>query len=153
MGITSLVFCLFLIISLLCYWKIKNNNRKYIILLTNVVFYLSYGWLFAVILFAIICVSYLCARAFDKGAEKAKLLATLCIILFPLISIKYTAFALRLISPFCRFNSLSLKIIAPLGISYYTFQAISYVVDVYKGKVQSEKDFLNYAVYMSFFQQ
>ena len=47
----------------------------------------------------------------------------------------------------------SLNLILPIGISFYTFQTLSYVIDIYKGKIECEKDFFYYALYVSFFPQ
>lgn len=151
MQLTSIIFCIFVILSLVSYWKVNQDNRKYIVLLSNLVFYITYGAQYVVVIILIITISFVAARFIDKCRSKQKLVISILLVLFPLLLFKYCSFFVRLLGIIFKEEELSFKIIAPLGISYYTFQAISYIVDVYNRKTNAEKSFINYSVYMSFF--
>ena len=78
--------------------------------------------------------------------------------LFVLFFFKYLDFAqntlIRVLNSFAiQLHPLTLKILLPVGISFYTFQTLSYVIDVYKGEVEPERNFFKYATFVSFFPQ
>ncbi len=102
-------------------------------------------------------ISFLCAENKENlvdGRSKIKFIVGVIAPLASLVVFKYLNF---FVTSFCTvfqiINNCSLKIILPVGISFYTFQSLSYVIDVYRGKQEKEKDFLEYALYISFFPQ
>jgi D-alanyl-lipoteichoic acid acyltransferase DltB (MBOAT superfamily) len=90
--------------------------------------------------------------------RKVLLLLTLSVSLGILFIFKYFNFVSESFSQICRLlsipiHSVTLKLILPVGISFYTFQTLSYVIDVYKGKVKAEHHFGKYAAFITFFPQ
>ncbi len=106
--------------------------------------------------------SYLCALGIEKAKSKAVkrlyLTVGLVVSLSVLIFFKYFNFISENISGALSFfgvrtESLALELILPVGISFYTFQTLSYVIDVYRGTLPAEKHFGYYALYVSYFPQ
>ena len=160
MNFTSLIFFIFLPVTLLLYWLIPNKYRWIVLLAASYFFYsfLNY-WLIGLILLTTLT-SYLGARGIEKyqNHKKLFLVFTLIICLGSLFVFKYLDFTL---SSFGKLFSLwglnvsiqPLNLILPVGISFYTFQTIGYVVDVYKGKMNAEHHIGYYALFVSFFPQ
>lgn len=97
-------------------------------------------------------------KAFYKKRRKPWLYGCLCLNLGLLAGVKYCGFFLENVQAFLGFFGYSstlstFRFLVPLGISFYTFQSISYLLDVYWGKIEGETDFLNYVLYASFFPQ
>lgn len=155
MEFTSLVFAIFYSIIFLLYWCVHDKNRKIILLVANLIFYVSFGIKYALVLLVVIIFSFFMAKTVENRKKKNWLISAILGTVFFLIFYKYSGFILQIFN--VGFGVLGWKtiqyhsIVAPIGISYYTFQAISYVVDVYKGRIKAEKNFLTYAVYISFF--
>ena len=92
---------------------------------------------------------------FDKRRRKY-LLAGLIAVILALVVVKYTNFILQNVYKIqtlagIQGDPIMVKLIVPLGVSFFTFQIISYLVDVYKGDAVAQKNFLRYALYISFF--
>jgi D-alanyl-lipoteichoic acid acyltransferase DltB (MBOAT superfamily) len=107
-------------------------------------------------------VSYLCAIVVEKAknANKKKIVLVIGIVasLAVLFIFKYLNFTLQAFIDFAKIFSISvhpftLNLLLPVGVSFYTFQTLSYVIDVYRQKVPAEKNFAIYALYVSFFPQ
>ena len=108
-----------------------------ILLIISALIYVSYGIQnFIYILFSLLT-SFFVAKHLKGKSGKILLVATIAINAIVLISVK--------LLPYTKIN-----IIAPLGISYFTLQVISYLVDVYKEKYEYEKNILNYALYIMY---
>ena len=160
MNFTSLVFFLFLPIVLLLFWLTPNRFRYITLLIASYFFYafLNY-WLIFLIVFTTL-VSYFGAWGIEKSAKhkKAILVWVLIACLGALFTFKYLDFTISTIGSvfsLCGLN-LSLRplnLVLPVGISFYTFQTIGYVVDVYRGKVKAERHIGYFALFVSFFPQ
>lgn len=158
----SIAFLLFFPIFLIVFF---NLHGKYRLLFTLASSYLFYGWwdyrfLFLIILSTMVNFYFgvLCNRIINKNSLKLVLWANLVFNLGMLAIFKYLNFFID--SFYKTFTLLGLKadvptlnIILPVGISFFTFQGLSYVLDVYWGKIKPEKKFLNLAVYISLFPQ
>ena len=160
MNFISISFFIFLPIVLLLFWLVPNKYRYLVLILGSYFFYsfLNY-WLILLILFTTL-VSYLGARGIEKYQNKKKLFLVLTIIacLGSLFVFKYLDFSIGLFGKFFSLVGLNLSInplniILPVGISFYTFQTLGYVIDVYKGKIEAEKHIGYYALFVSFFPQ
>jgi len=118
---------------------IPPEFRKYLLLFTSLFFYGMQDLLFLPLLMALISISYFVSQRMSKEADcfkrKKWMVCGIGILVITLIV----------------FKSVVLKM--PLGISYYSFKIISYIADVYSGKIECERGFVNYAVYISFFPQ
>lgn len=132
------------------------------LLVASCVFYGFWRWEFLSVMFASALTDYFTALAIhrtpieQKARRRALLSITLIVNLGLLVYFKYLFFLTSNFNALISFTSakyhLSLpEIILPLGISFYTFETISYTVDVYRGIIPAEKSFLNYALFVTFF--
>jgi len=162
MTFNSWQFLIFLPVTVILYFIVPHKFRWLILLIASYYAYMSYNpWLVFLIL-ATTTVSYLSGLLMPKikktGLKKLLLAITIIVCLGLLIYFKYFNFLLSSVINFLNLfsmniHSVSLDIILPIGISFYTFQTLSYVVDVYKGKFEPEKHFGYYALFVSFFPQ
>lgn len=153
---TSITFLYyFLPLVLIFYFITPKKYRNIILLISSIIFY-AYGepkYVFLMLLEIII--SYYGAILIDKYPRyKETILAIFITIHLGLLCIfKYTNFLISNINNIFNSNISPLNIIMPIGISFYTFQIISYLVDVYKKKVPPQKNILTLATYISLFPQ
>ncbi len=155
---SSIVFLYyFLPVTLLLYFVAPKKFRNSVLLISSLVFY---GWgepKYLLLMTASIIIGYisgLMIEAFHtRRAKKLVMVASVTISLGFLAWFKYTNF---FIDNFNRVFGLSipfLKIALPIGISFYTFQILSYTVDVYRGEVPAQRNLINLAAYISLFPQ
>lgn len=146
----------FLPISLLLYFLAPKKLRNAVLLLVSLTFYAWGEPRIVFIMMLTILQGYIFGILTDicKGAwKKTCLIASLVLSLGSLGYFKYTDFFLDAINSAFHTSIPLLKIALPIGISFYTFQIISYNVDVYRGKVPPQRNILNLALYVSFFPQ
>ena len=161
----SLDFAIFLPIVFLLYWFVANKGLKLQNLLIVIASYIFYGWwdwrFLSLILFSTI-VDYSVGLGLknQKNPFKRKLLLwTSIIVNIGLLGFfKYYNFFLENFVAVFKFfghsiNPQGLNIILPVGISFYTFQTLSYSIDVYKRKLEPTKDFIAFMAFVSFFPQ
>ena len=156
----SLAFAIFLPIVFFLYWALPNKYRPFWILITSYYFYMSWNVKYVVLILFTTVVSYGCAICMQRWKKKKTVLlwSTLIASLGVLFFFKYfNFFSLSAASLLGRFaiplHPITLSLMLPVGISFYTFQTLSYVIDVYRGDVEPEKNFLTYAAFISFFPQ
>jgi len=161
----SIDFAIFLPIVFALYWLLKNFNLKIQNLLIVAASYLFYGWwdwrFLSLILFSTIIdytVGVYLSKTSHAGKRKALLWTSILINLGFLGFFKYYNFFLdNFISAFSLFGAKlevsSLQVILPVGISFYTFQTLSYTIDVYRKTLKPTKDFIAFAAFVSFFPQ
>ena len=165
MFFNSIDFAIFLPIVFALYWFVANRNLKlqnFLIVISSYTFYGWWDWRFlSLILFSTI-VDYSVGLALSKkeSANKRELLlwTSILINIGFLGFFKYHNFFLEnFISAFSFFGheikSSSLSIILPVGISFYTFQTLSYTIDIYKRKLEPTKNFIAFCAFVSFFPQ
>ncbi|MBG65826.1 MAG: membrane-bound O-acyltransferase family protein [Flavobacteriales bacterium] len=161
----SIDFAVFLPIVFFLYWFIAKNNIKFQNLLIVIASYVFYGWwdwrFLSLILFSTI-IDYTVGQKLrtEEKQSKRKILLWLSITvnLGFLGFFKYYNFFLEnFINAFSLFgmnvNANSLNIILPVGISFYTFQTLSYTIDIYKKKLEPTKDFIAFSAFVCFFPQ
>ena len=148
---TSLSFFVFFTVVLISVLILQNYSveraKHYFLLGASFFFYGWWDWRFCFLLLGVIASSYITALYCRK---KLVFIFGISVPLIVLGVFKYFNFFMNSLG-LHRFDSL--KIILPVGISFYTFQALSYVIDVYRGKITVEKDFIRLALYISFFPQ
>ena len=162
---TSLDFAIFLPIVFLLYWFVVQRNLKLQNALIVVASYVFYGWwdwrFLSLIIFSTV-VDYLIGqrlRTEDKQSKRKVLLWTSIIVNLGFLGFfKYYNFFLEnFVDAFSLFgmqiNANSLNIILPVGISFYTFQTLSYTIDVYRKKLEPTKDFMAFSAFVCFFPQ
>jgi len=159
----SLNFAIFFPIVFIIYWGFLKNSLKYqnlLLLISSCFFYACWDWRFLFLLFASIVLVYFSGRfmgsAKSQNIRKVWLLVSIIFSLGLLGVFKYyhffTSSFTDLLSTFgIQINTWSLKVVLPVGISFYTFHGLSYIIDLYNRKIEEEKDFVNYAVFVSFF--
>ena len=158
----SLSFAVFLPIVCLLFWLVPQRKRWIVLLLSSYYFYMSWNVKYVVLILFTTVVSYVTAILIEKAEKKkAKLILALAAVvasLSVLFVFKYFNFAVATLVRVCNMISIplqpfTLQLMLPVGISFYTFQTLSYVLDVYYGKVAAEKHFGKYATFISFFPQ
>lgn len=147
-----LFICFILIYSLI--YKRKVQMMLYVAAFSLFFFYLCNGKVFFLLPFTALVDWFLAQRIHASEKKSHKKLYLLCSILLSigiLIYFKYTNFLINTWNNITSGHVGFLDIILPVGISFYTFQTISYVTDVYRGKIEPTKSFLQYVFYLSFF--
>ena len=151
----SLTFALFFVALIMLTHLVKDCKKQHIVfLLANIVFYGYWDVRFLLLLTAVILICYYGANLYETNQNRVFITIPVVTCLGVLGICKYLNF---FIDSFCKAFNISgihtLQIILPLGISFYLFQAMSYMFDVKKGTISAEKDFIKLATYISFFPQ
>jgi D-alanyl-lipoteichoic acid acyltransferase DltB (MBOAT superfamily) len=132
----------------------QNALRKlYLIAFSLFFYYKSSGPYLALFVFQIV-VDFLFARKIERSEGTSKQIWATIAVLFSLsflLYFKYPNFILENTNWLLLTHFEPVNLFLPIGISFYTFQSISYIVDVYRGEIRSSKSFLDYAFYMTFF--
>lgn len=150
----TLFLFVFLPITLLLYYLSKPQYHNMILLIASLFFY-AYGeprmvWL---MLASIIC-NYFFALGMEKYAcRKTILIASVVYNLGVLFVFKYLGFSMRVFNTLFRTNITVLEIALPIGISFYTFQSLSYIIDVYRNRVAAQHNITDLGLYVSLFPQ
>ena len=158
MVFNSFGFLIFFPIFFLLYKVLPLKVRWVMMLALSYFFYMSWqADLIYLILFTTL-VSYLCARMIEKNAERPGLrkfymITAVTVSLLVLFFFKYFNFLSNTVTAIFGLSQFTLDLILPVGISFYTFQTLSYVIDVYRGTLPAERHFGYYALYVSFFPQ
>lgn len=158
MNFNSLQFIIFLPIILILYYAVPFRFRHILLLAASYVFYGAFSRKYAVLLFLFTFISYFFAK-FIAGAgsdrKRAKFYLVTCIVLHvaALGYFKYTNFGIEIVNSIVGTSIEQWDIIMPLGISFYTFKALSYLIDVYRNKSSVQRNFFKYAAYIAYFPQ
>lgn len=169
MSFASLNYVVFLAVVVILYFVLPHRIRWIWLLAASVFFYVTYDPLCLAVLAAVILITYgagLLLERQNKNAdeEKAKKNKKLILVLSLIISIgvlaffKYTGFAAEVFVTIANalgaaFPMPDFSIIMPIGISFFTFKVISYLMDIYRGKIEAKRHIGKYALYVSFFPQ
>lgn len=162
MTFNSWEFLLFYPIVVLFYFLLPKKLKNPMLLVASYFFYMCYQAELVVLILGTTLVSYFAARIIEKsekvGTRRLLLSLTLLVCLGVLFFYKYFNFladsAWGLITLLGGdVPRLGLQLMLPVGISFYTFQTLSYVIDVYRGDIAAERDFFFYALFVSFFPQ
>ncbi len=145
----------FLPILLLAYFIVPAKAKNYVLLAFSMIFYAFGGPKYLVVLLFVVLVDYIGARLIEKKRDSAKkvLTAVIAVNLATLIFYKYTMFFLENLSVLFQTDLEFFEVIMPIGISFYTFQSMSYVIDVYRREVAVQKNYLLLLLYVSLFPQ
>ena len=161
----SIDFAILLPIIFILYWFVTNKNLKlqnFLIVVASYLFYGWWDWRFLSLIFFSTLVDFTIGQKLRKEQNQLKrkvlLWTSILINLGFLGFFKYYNFFLEnFITAFSLFgtpiNVQGLNIILPVGISFYTFQTLSYTIDVYKRKLEPTKDFIAFTAFVSFFPQ
>ncbi len=156
-------FALFLPIVFLLYWFVVKRNLQYqniLLLVASYFFYACWDWRFLFLLiFSTFLDFFTGIKMFDaKNQRTKKFWFWLSIIInlgflgvFKYYNFFALSFAEAAASVGIHTSPWTLQVILPVGISFYTFHGLSYVIDIYKGRITAEKNFVDYSVFVSFF--
>ena len=177
MSFISVTFLLFVSIVAILYFIIPMKHRWLILLLSSILFYVVAGWSFVPFVFATALFTYICGRLVNKyqqkidqkvnstdvenvkkelrakGKRRCRRLVIVCVLLV-LAMLAYSKFGHYIVEAINKFLTgipFNLDIIVPLGISYYTFSSIGYILDVYWRRYGAEKNFFKYFLYLLYF--
>lgn len=158
----SIGFVIFFLIVFSIYWCLPHRFRWILLLISSYYFYMSWNAKYVVLILFTTVISYGAAIILEntkkKSTKKLIVLGTVVSSIGLLFFFKYFNFVSEsiasLLSMFAiKIDPVTVKLLLPVGISFYTFQTLSYVIDVYKGDVPAEHHFGYYAVFISFFPQ
>lgn len=160
----SFEFLIFFPIVCIVYFLLKDNRwRIPFLLIASYYFYMNWKPVYALLIMTSTVLTYFCGLlveryADDKPKKKAFLVVSLVINFAILFVFKYfnfineSVFALLEMAGI-RWTVPNLDVLLPVGISFYTFQAVGYSIDVYRGTIKAERNFMTYALFVSFFPQ
>ena len=158
----SLEFLIFFPVVTLVYFVIPKKLKNFWLLITSYYFYMCWQPAYALLILFSTATTFLCSIAIDKAkthsTKKLSLVLSLCINLAILFLFKYYGFfSENIVWLFGKIgievNMPVFDLLLPVGISFYTFQALGYAIDVYMGNIKREKSFITYALFVSFFPQ
>lgn len=152
---------LFLPLNLILYYAVPNKTWKNVVLLLFSLFFYSWGepvWVFLLMLTAFLDYTWAkCIEYFNlTGQQRRKKIALIASLVFDLGMLgvfKYSGFVVENINLLTGLSLPVPQIALPIGISFYTFQTISYVLDVYRGQVAAQKRYYKYLMYLSSYHQ
>ena len=132
----------------------RQRLRHILLLLASYVFYGWWNWKCCGLMLGLTLVAHFCAL--HMGGRRRKLMLTVGVV-FPLLVLGLFKYYNFFVDSFCAILGITragtLHILLPVGISFYTFQSLSYTIDVYRGRVEAERDFVRTALYIAFFPQ
>ena len=147
----------FLPITLILYFVSKDKYKNIILLLASLFFYFygepKYTVLMLISAFSAYIHGILIEKFREKGYSKLFLVSGLVVSLGILIVFKYMDFIIKNINYISNSNIKLLRLVLPIGISFYTFQGLSYIVDVYKKDAKVCRSFVDFATYVCLFPQ
>ena len=161
MTLNSVVFILFFAIVFILYFTIFRKHQRELLLIASAVFLLSYQVQSLILLLSVSLLVWICALACERYKKGRKLIVVACnlLLLGILFVYKYLNFSINVLS-FLKvklFHTGSVisepvfHLLLPVGISFWIFQNIAYLVDVYKSKIPAEKSLGRYLLFIGYF--
>ena len=143
----------FLPIVIVAYFIVPKKLKNLVLFIASILFYFYGEPKYIILMIAEILIAYIGAILIDKYKNKALLIVVVSIHVGLLAIFKYTDFFIENLNSIFNLKLSLLRIALPIGISFYTFQIISYEIDVFKEKVSVQKNLLKLATYVSLFPQ
>jgi alginate O-acetyltransferase complex protein AlgI len=157
---TPLFFAFFAVVLVLLLLLRSPRQRQWLLLLASLLFYASWDWRFLSLLLISTCVDYAVGLGLARNPARGRSLVTLSVVtnLGILGAFKYYDFfadsaALLMESLGVSLHPTTLDVVLPVGISFYTFQSMSYTLDVHRGVIPAERSLRRFALYVAFFPQ
>ena len=160
MNFVTLSFLVFTLVTLFVYWVANDRFRTPILLMSSYIFYSFWDWRFISLLIVLTISNYWLTQKMDSSIsidkKKFFLIACISINLLVLGVFKYFGFFIDGLSQLLglvglRTDPVTISILLPLGLSFFVFQTSSYVIDVYRGNLQPEASFINFATFVVYF--
>ena len=152
MVFNSLNFLIFFTILLFCYHKLDKTKQNYLLLISSYIFYSFWNLKYSFLILISTLVDFYCGKKSIEKKGKFYLYFSIIINLGLLIYFKYSLFLSELIFT-NRPEYILNNILLPVGISFYTFQSMSYTIDCYNKKIKPVNSFTTFALYVSYFPQ
>lgn len=158
----SIEFLVFFVIVLGAYWIMSRKAQNRFLLVASYVFYGAWDYRFLSLILLSTFVDYFVGNrmyAAEASAKRKQLLAVSVVVNLVILGFfKYFNFFAGSLQDLVglfgfELSTFSLTIVLPVGISFYTFQTMSYTIDIYKGKLEPSRDFLDFALFVAFFPQ
>lgn len=157
----SFAFLLFFPAVCIVYYLLPTlKSRNLFLLAASYYFYMNWEPVYALLLLSSTAVTYLAGIGMERNGRhrKSYLVGSIVVNLLLLFFFKYYAFAAENVTWLLQHLGISIhipefKVLLPVGISFYIFQALGYAVDVYRGDTKAERNFFTYALFVSFFPQ
>ncbi|MCB9703662.1 MAG: MBOAT family protein [Myxococcales bacterium] len=157
----SIAFFVFFALVLALYWAAPRRLQNPILLIASYVFYGFWDWRFLGLIALSTLIDFSCARAIEDGPAAARrrwLLVSVGTNLGLLAFFKYFNFFVDSFAELCAalgwsVSTTTLDIVLPVGISFYTFQTMSYTIDVYRGELAATRSLPSFALYVAYFPQ
>lgn len=150
----------FLALVLILYFIVPRRMKNLVLLVFSLVFYAWGEAVYIVLMLASIAVAYVTGIFADKQRDNASPITALVSVIMAvvwniglLLFFKYTDFFISNANSMFGFSIKLLGLSLPIGISFYSFQALSYVIDVYRGEIRAQKNIITLATYVSLFPQ
>lgn len=165
MQFNSVDFMIFFPVVIAVYFIIPKKVRMLWLLVASYYFYMSWNAIYALLIGGSTVITYVSGLLFSaykngniKRKKRVTMIACIVVNLGILAVFKYANFAIESVNMLLGVLKISaidhrLDFLLPVGISFYTFQALGYMIDVYRGDVEVEKNFIRYALFVSFFPQ
>ena len=163
MTFTTLTYILFLVLVFTVYWAVQRRSAQNVLLLViSYLFYASWDYRFCLVLFATSLIDFFVGQSLSEAATQGKrrLLLTMSLAwnLGVLGFFKYSNFFIESFHQFSErlgwnVNLPLLRIVLPIGISFYTFKSLSYTLDIYRRQLKPTKKIVEYFAFVSFFPQ
>ncbi len=153
MVFSSWLFIVYFLPFVITIYYLLPKQRNIVLLISSLCFYAFGEPIYIVLLLFSSTLDYLLSKKIEKSSKKRKYLIASIVLNIGLLSVfKYADFAVDVINSFglnIRYFNISL----PIGISFYTFQTLSYTIDVYRGQIKASDSYLDYMMYVSMFPQ
>jgi alginate O-acetyltransferase complex protein AlgI len=162
MVFNSIQFLVFFMVMTLCYYQLKNQrSRVWLLLAGSCYFYITFVPVYIFILFFTIIVDYFAGIYIDRSTGRRRkwvLAASIVANIGVLVFYKYFNFLFSALNPvlqslFPHYQLPYLDILLPIGLSFHTFQAMSYTIEVYRGRQRPETNFVVYSLYVMYYPQ
>ena len=153
----SYTFLAFFLVVVLVHGATPVAQRRYVLLVSSYVFYGSWNPKYALLILASTVIDYIAARGIlgseSQGRRKLFLTVSVATNLGLLATFKYYNFFSHNIAEYLSLSLPLHELLLPVGISFYTFQSMSYTIDVYRHRSKLARDFVDFALFVSFFPQ
>lgn len=150
MHFNSLIFPAAFTIFIFLYYILKNNSRKTLLLICSLLFYTSFGLTGLIIMISVLAAVYISGIAVEwSDGKKSILWISIVIVLSFLVVFKYYNFFTDAFPG--ALNLPLLKTASPIGLSFYTFAGLSYIIEVYRKRIKAEKNIFYLAQFITFF--
>ena len=158
----SFIFWFFFVVVIIFYYNLKHSKQNILLLIASYIFYASWDWRFLSLILFSTFVDFIIGKKIFLSAnthhKKSYLIISIVLNLGILGVFKYFNFFINELSSFIQwlgytFNPSLIHIVLPVGISFYTFQTMSYTIDIYRGDTKPIKSIINFALYVAYFPQ